>query len=108
VGAVLPDRCEEHAGEGALLRDGVTKFTAIFVVKTTGSTLTTVDGIGSVLTARVLGRTRRPSRFARGSQFAAHVRIAPIEVASAERARHRLCHGLSGARRRRRGAAVCR
>ena len=62
-------------------------------VKTTGSTLTTVDGIGPVLAARILSRTRRPSRFASGSQFAAYTGTAPIEVASAERARHRLCRG---------------
>jgi hypothetical protein len=60
------------------------------VVQTTGSTLTTVDGIGPVLAGRILGRTRRASRFATGSQFAAYTGTAPIEVSSAERARHRL------------------
>jgi transposase len=63
------------------------------VVKTTGSTQTTVDGIGPVLAGRILGRTRRASRFASGSQFAAYTGTAPIEVASAERARHRLSRG---------------
>jgi transposase len=63
------------------------------VVKTTGSTLTTVDGIGPVLAGRILGRTRRASRFATGSQFAVYTGTAPIEVASAERARHRLSRG---------------
>lgn len=60
------------------------------VVQTAGSTLTTVDGIGPVLAGRILGRTRRPSRFANGSQFAAYTGTAPIEVSSAERTRHRL------------------
>jgi transposase len=63
------------------------------VVKTTGSTLTTVDGIGPVLASRILGRTRRPSRFATGSQFASYTGTAPIEVSSGERARHRLSRG---------------
>jgi transposase len=63
------------------------------VVATTGSTLTTVDGIGPVLAARILGRTRRPSRFPAASHYAAYTGTAPIEVASAERARHRLCRG---------------
>jgi transposase len=63
------------------------------VVKTTGSTLTAVDGIATVLAGRILGRTRRPSRFASGSQFAAYTGTAPVEVASAERARHRLSRG---------------
>jgi transposase len=49
-----------------------------------------VDGIGPVLAGRILGRTRRPSRFAAGSQFAAYTGTAPIEVSSAERTRHRL------------------
>jgi transposase len=35
----------------------------------------------------------RPSRFASGSQFASYTGTAPIEVASAERARHRLSRG---------------
>jgi transposase len=52
-----------------------------------------VDGIGPVLAARILGRTRRPSRFPAASHYAAYTGTAPIEVASAERAGHRLCRG---------------
>jgi transposase len=63
------------------------------VVHTTGSTLTTVDGIGPVLAGRIVGRTRRPSRFATGSQFAAYPGTAPIGFSSAERTRHRLPRG---------------
>jgi transposase len=63
------------------------------VVAATGSRLTAVDGIGPVLAARVLGRTGRPSRFASGSQFATYTGTAPVEVTSAERARHRLSRG---------------
>src|SRR2546423_4048087 len=86
---------QSHRGGGpaidARIKHNTTGITE--VVKTTGSTLTTVDGIGPVLAGRILGRTRRPSRFASGSQFAAYTGTAPIEVASAERARHRLSRG---------------
>jgi transposase len=58
-----------------------------------GSRLTTVDGIGPVVAARLLGRTRRASRFATASAFANYAGVAPVEVASAERARHRLPRG---------------
>jgi hypothetical protein len=53
----------------------------------------TVDGIGPVIAARLLGRTRRASRFATGSGIANHAGVVPIEVASAERAHHRLPRG---------------
>jgi len=42
------------------------------VVKITGSTLTTVDGIDPMLAGRILGRTRSPSRFGNGSPFASY------------------------------------
>jgi transposase len=58
-----------------------------------GSRLTTVDGVGPVIAARLLGRTRGASRFATASAFANYAGVAPIEVASAERARHRLPRG---------------
>jgi transposase len=40
-----------------------------------------------------LGRTRRASRFATASAFASCAGVAPVEVASADRARHRLPRG---------------
>lgn len=58
-----------------------------------GSTLTTLDGVGPVVAARLLGRTRRASRFSSASAFANYAGVAPIEVASGDRARHRLPRG---------------
>jgi transposase len=58
-----------------------------------GSRLTTVDGVGPVVAGRLLGRTRRASRFVSASAFANYAGVAPIEVASAERSRHRLPRG---------------
>lgn len=58
-----------------------------------GSTLTTLDGVGPVVAARLLGRTRQASRFPSPSAFAAYAGVAPIEVASGDRARHRLPRG---------------
>lgn len=58
-----------------------------------GSTLTTLDGIGPVVAGRLLGRTRRASRFPSASAFANYAGVAPIEVASGDRARHRLPRG---------------
>ena len=62
-------------------------------VAATGSRLTEVDGIGPIIAGRLLGRTRRASRFATASAFASYAGVAPVEVASADRARHRLPRG---------------
>jgi transposase len=58
-----------------------------------GSQLPTVDGIGPVVATRLLGRTGRASRFPSSSAFANYAGVAPVEVASADRARHRLPRG---------------
>jgi transposase len=58
-----------------------------------GSTLPTVDGIGPVTAGRLLGRTRRASRLVNTSAFANYAGVAPVEVASADRARHQLSRG---------------
>lgn len=52
-----------------------------------------LDGIGPVLAARFVGRIRRASRFPTAAAFASYAGVAPIEVASADRARHRLPPG---------------
>jgi transposase len=62
-------------------------------VAATGSRLTEVDGIGPIIAGRLLGRTRRASRFATASAFASYAGVAPVKVASADRARHRLPRG---------------
>jgi transposase len=58
-----------------------------------GSRLPEVDGIGPVVATRLLGRTGRASRFPTSSAFASYAGVAPIEVASGDRARHRLPRG---------------
>jgi transposase len=58
-----------------------------------GSSLSALDGVGPVVAARLLGRTRRASRFPTASAFANYAGVAPIEVASGDRARHRLPRG---------------
>jgi transposase len=62
-------------------------------VASTGSRLTDVDGVGPVVAGRLLGRTGRASRFPTASAFASYAGVAPVEVASADRARHRLPRG---------------
>jgi transposase len=62
-------------------------------VADTGSRLTKIDGVGPVIAGRLLGRTRQASRFATASPFANYAGVAPVEVASADRARHRLPRG---------------
>jgi len=59
----------------------------------TGSRLVAVDGVGPVVAARLLGRTGNASRFRSAAAFAMHAGVAPIEVASAEKSRHRLPRG---------------
>jgi transposase len=63
------------------------------VVAEHGSRLPAVDGIGPVVAGRLLGRSGRASRFSSASAFASYAGVAPIEVASADRARHRLPRG---------------
>lgn len=55
--------------------------------------LPTVNGVGPVIAGRLLGRTRRASRFVSAAAFANYAGVAPIEVASADRSRHRLPRG---------------
>ena len=62
-------------------------------VTATGSSLPTIDGIGPVVAGRLLGRTRQAGRFPTASAFASYAGVAPVEVASADRSRHRLPRG---------------
>ncbi|MCC5951539.1 MAG: IS110 family transposase [Acidimicrobiia bacterium] len=55
-----------------------------------GSQLREVDGVGAVTAVRLIGRTGPASRFATVHAFATYAGVAPIEVASGERTRHRL------------------
>ncbi len=62
-------------------------------VAQTGSRLTSVDGVGPVVAGRLLGCVRQASRFPTAAAFASYCGVAPVEVASAGRARHRLPRG---------------
>lgn len=55
-----------------------------------GSRLREVDGVGSVTAVRLIGRTGRASRFPTTDSFATYAGVAPIEIASGDRTRHRL------------------
>jgi transposase len=55
-----------------------------------GTRLRQVDGVGSVTAVRLIGRTGAASRFPTEDAFATYTGVAPIEVASGERTRHRL------------------
>ncbi|MFB9932269.1 IS110 family transposase, partial [Amycolatopsis halotolerans] len=59
-------------------------------VAESGSSLPGVAGVGPAVAARLLGRTGRASRFPTAAAFAVHAGTAPIEIASADRTRHRL------------------
>lgn len=54
------------------------------------SRLTDVDGIGPVLAARIVGRAGNATRFPTAAAFNSYAGVAPIEIASGDRARHRL------------------
>lgn len=58
-----------------------------------GTTLTQTDGVGPIVAAKLLGRTGRAARFPHSSAFANYAGVAPIEVASGGRGRHRLPRG---------------
>lgn len=60
------------------------------LVETSGSTLTATVGIGPIIAGRLIGRTGNPSRFPTSAAYANYVGAAPVEVASADKARHRL------------------
>lgn len=54
------------------------------------TSLTAIIGVGPVVATRLLGRTARASRFPTAAAFAAYTGVAPIEIASGDKARHRL------------------
>ena len=64
------------------------------LVATTQSSLAETVGVGPILAGRLISRTGRASRFPTSSAFANYAGVAPIEIASAEKSRHRLSrHG---------------
>ncbi len=64
------------------------------LVAESGSTLTQTVGVGPIMAGRLISRTGRASRFPTSSAFANYAGAAPVEVASADKSRHRLSrHG---------------
>lgn len=55
-----------------------------------GTKLLKIPGVGIVTAARILARTGDPTRFSNEAAFANYSGTAPIEVASADKQRHRL------------------
>ncbi|MEV0695480.1 IS110 family transposase [Streptomyces sp. NPDC050388] len=60
------------------------------LVEASSSTLMDTPGVGPVMAARLIGRTRRAHRFPTSAAFANYAGAAPVEIASADKARHRL------------------
>lgn len=59
-------------------------------VEASGSTLMQVPGIGPVMAGRLIARTGHIDRFATAAAYANYTGTAPIEIASADKGRHRL------------------
>ncbi|MFD3427272.1 IS110 family RNA-guided transposase [Nocardia fluminea] len=55
-----------------------------------GTRLREIAGVGPVMATRIIGRTRRASRFPNAGAYANYTGTAPVEIASAESSRHRL------------------
>ncbi len=55
-----------------------------------GSQLREVNGVGAITAARLIGRTGHPSRFRSADAFATYAGVAPVEIASGDKQRHRL------------------
>jgi transposase len=60
------------------------------LVAATGTTLTSLFGIGPVIAGRILAETGDVSRFATKDKFASYNGTAPIDVSSGDQVRHRL------------------
>jgi transposase len=66
-------------------------------VETSGTTLTEIFGIGSILAARIVGSVGNVGRFPTKAHFASYSGTAPLEASSGEVVRHRL--SLAGNRK---------
>jgi len=85
----------EHIDEIRAIDTRITKLTTRIAQTVTqhGTQLTSINGVGPVVAGRLIGRTGPASRFPTASAFASYAGVAPIEIASADRARHRLSRG---------------
>ena len=59
-------------------------------VEASGTTLTTIQGIGAITAARILGHTGPIARFPDRAHYASYAGVAPIEASSGNVQRHRL------------------
>jgi transposase len=66
-------------------------------VEASGTTLTEVFGVGSILAAKIIGIVGDVGRFPNKEHFASYAGVAPIEASSGEVVRHRV--SLAGNRR---------
>ena len=60
------------------------------IVEASGSSLTTLPGVGTIVAARVLAEVGDVTRFADRNRFASWTGTAPLEASSGEQVRHRL------------------
>ncbi len=95
AGAVEAARCELAAEFltdlrriDAQMREVKKKLTT--AVRASGTTLTSVFGVGPIVAATVIGEVREATRFADRDHFAAYNGTAPIEVSSGHRKIYRL------------------
>jgi transposase len=95
AGAVDAARCElaaEFLADlrriDAQIRDAKNKLAV--AVRASGTTLTSVFGVGPIVAATVIGEAREVSRFTDRDHFAAYNGTAPIEVSSGRRKIYRL------------------
>ncbi len=66
-------------------------------VKTSGTTLTEIFGVGPILAAKIIGMVGNAARFPTKTHFASYSGAAPVEASSGEVVRHRL--SLAGNRK---------
>jgi transposase len=92
VGRIRVQIARDHLADIRAL-DARIKYTASQIaalVTSSGSTLTTLFGIGTVIAGRILAETGDISRFASKDAFASYNGTAPIDVSSGDQIRHRL------------------
>jgi len=66
-------------------------------IRTSGTVLTEIFGIGPILAARIIGTVGDVARFPTKAHFASYAGTAPVEASSGEKVRHRL--SLAGNRK---------
>ena len=88
------DIVRDLRGVDASLADIARRMTA--ALDAHGTRLREVDGVGAITAVRLIGRTGAASRFPTAHAFATYAGVAPIEIASGDRSRHRLSRTTGG------------